>query len=60
MRCLITAFMRSANKTTTRKNKISKSKKLTAKTQYLNVKARSKQPQKTIRQNLKFTNFPLP
>ena len=47
---LITAFTRSANKKTTRKqtNKISKTKKLTAKTQYLIVKAHTKQCQNAI------------
>ena len=51
MPCLITALTRSASKKTTRKNtnKISKTKKLMAKTQYLNVKAPSKQHQNAIR-----------
>ena len=51
MSCLITALMRSANKKTTKKKnkKISKTKKLTAITQYLNVKAPSKQRQNAIR-----------
>ena len=47
MPCLITALTRSANKKTKRKktNKKGKLKKLTAKTQYLNVIALSKQRQ---------------
>ena len=51
MPCLIIAVKRSVNKKTTRKktNKISKTKKLTAKTQYLNVKAPSKERQNAIR-----------
>ena len=44
MPCLITALTRSANNNTKRKkNKISKTKKITAKTQYLNLRASSKQ-----------------
>ena len=48
--CLITPLTRCFSKKTTRKtNKISKTKNLTAKTQYLNVKAPSKQRQKATR-----------